>query len=331
MVRLRTVSPNSPGWSRRRRGAGFSYLAADGNPLGGDDVARIRALAIPPAWRDVWICPFPNGHLQAVGTDDAGRRQYLYHPDWRTRRDRMKFDRVLEAAHHLVGARRRVARDLAASGMPRERATALAVRLLDQGYFRVGGDAYAEGGSFGLTTLERRHVRLRRGLLVFRFTGKSGIEHTIEIDDPEVIETLAPLRRRRSGERLLAYRARHRWVDLAAADVNAYVHDLFGDGFSAKDFRTWHAGVIAATSLALTEESGETTASRQRAVRAAVDEVAGYLGNTPAIAKGSYIDPRVIDLYESGVTITAVARKRHRNPSIRQAELERAVLEMLAE
>lgn len=330
MVRLRTVSPTSRGWTRRRRGAGFSYLDADGAALAREDVARIRALAIPPAWRDVWICPYANGHLQAVGTDDAGRRQYLYHPDWRLKRDRMKFDRVLDAAHLLGAARRRVARDLAASGMPLERATAVAVRLLDLGCFRIGNDIYAEGGSFGLTTLERRHVRLRDGVLVFCFTGKSGIEHTIEIEDAEVVEALVPMRRRRAGERLLAYQRERRWVDLAAEDVNAYLADLFDGDLTAKDFRTWHATVLAATELALTDESGDTKASRKRAVRDAVGQVAAYLGNTPTIARNSYIDPRVIDLYESGTTIGEVVRKRHRNPEIRRAEIERAVLEMLA-
>lgn len=329
MVRLRTVSSHSRGWSRRRRGAGFSYLDADGAPLAPDDVARVRALAIPPAWRDVWICPYPNGHLQAVGTDDAGRRQYLYHPQWREQRDRLKFDRVLAAAQHLQAARRRVARDLAAAGMPRERAAAVAVRLLDEGYFRIGSDVYAEEGSFGLTTLQRRHVRLRGGVLVFTFTGKSGIEHTIQIEDREVVTALQPMRRRRSGERLLAYQRQRRWVDLAADDVNAYLREVIDGELTAKDFRTWHATVIAATALALTDEPGKTRASRNRAVRAAVEEVADYLGNTPAIAKGSYIDPRVIDRYEQGTTIAAVARKRHRNPDIRRAELERAVLDLL--
>jgi len=330
MVRLRTVSPSSRGWTRHRRGRGFTYVDADGAALPAEDVERVRGLAIPPAWEHLWICPYPNGHLQAVGTDVAGRRQYLYHPDWRVKRDRLKFDRVLDAAHRLGAARRRITRDLAESGMPRERATAVAVRLLDQGYFRIGGDAYAEGGSFGLTTLERRHVRLHDGVLVFTFVGKSGIEHTIEIDDAEVIEAVRLMRGRRSGDRLLAYQQQRHWVDLAAGDVNAYLAELFEGELTAKDFRTWHATVIAATSLALTDEPGETKASRKRAVRAAVVEVSEYLGNTPTIAKNSYIDPRVIDLYDSGTTIEDVARKRYRNPESKQAALEKAVLEMLA-
>jgi DNA topoisomerase-1 len=330
MVRLRTVSPSSRGWTRKRRGRGFSIVDASGRPVSPEDAERVRSLAIPPAWRDVWICPDPRGHLQAVGTDDAGRRQYLYHPDWRVQRDRLKFDRVLDAAHRLEAARRRIARDLTETGMPLSRATAVAVRLLDQGYFRIGGDVYAEEGSFGLTTLERRHVRLRDGVLLFRFVGKSGIEHTIEIDDPDVVEALARMRRRRSGDRLLAYQRDRRWFDLAAADVNAYLAELFEGELTAKDFRTWHATVIAATALACSDEPGDTSASRRRAIRAAVEEVAEYLGNTTTIAKNSYIDPRVIDRYESGTTIADVARKRFRSPETRQAALERAVLQMLA-
>ena len=185
MARLRRVSPTMRGWTRRRVGKGFTYRDAEGRPLAAEDVARIRSLAIPPAWKDVWICPLANGHIQAVGTDDAGRRQYLYHPDWRVKRDKQKFDRVLTAAAHLPRARRQVAKDLAAAGMPRERAAAVAVRLLDVGYFRIGSDAYADAnGSFGLTTLERQHVRRSRAGLRFCFVGKSGVEHCIDIDDP---------------------------------------------------------------------------------------------------------------------------------------------------
>jgi len=330
MVRLRTVSPSMPGWTRRRQGRGFAYLGADGRPLPPEDVERIRALVIPPAWRDVWICPFPHGHLQAVGTDDAGRRQYLYHPQWRLKRDRMKFDRVLAAAERMEKARRRITADLALSGMPLERSTAVAARLLDVGAFRIGNDVYAEAGSFGLTTLERRHVHQRNGVLVFSFTGKSGIEHTIEIADPEVSEALRAMRRRRSGERLLAYQQRRRWLDLVADDVNGYLRDLFDGDLTAKDFRTWHGTVLAATELALTDEPGTSEASRKRAVRAAVQQVADYLGNTPTVARSSYIDPRVIDLYSNGTTIGEAARKRHRTPESRRRALERAVLEMLA-
>jgi DNA topoisomerase I len=333
MARLRTVSPNARGWTRRRVGKGFVYLDGDGQRLPPEEVERIRSLAIPPAWKDVWICPYPSGHIQAVGTDDAGRRQYLYHPDWRVKRDQMKFDRVAEAARKLPRARREVLAHLGLDGMPLERASAAAVRLLDLGYFRIGSDAYTDAnGSFGLTTLERRHVRCRGQRLVFSFTGKSGIEHTIEIEDDVVRAALDRMRRRRGGgDRLLAYQNSRRWTPLDAPTVNVYLRELLGGDLTAKDFRTWHATVLAATALAMSDEPGDTKRSRQRAVKAAVQEVADYLGNTPTIAKNSYIDPRVLDLYEDGTTIASVARKRHRSPDVRQAELERAVLRMLAE
>lgn len=333
MARLRTVSPNARGWTRRRAGKGFVYLGADGQRLPTEEVERIRSLAIPPAWKDVWICPYPSGHIQAVGTDDAGRRQYLYHPDWRVKRDQLKFDRVAEAARKLPRARREVLAHLGLDGMPLERASAAAVRLLDLGYFRIGSDAYTDAnGSFGLTTLERRHVQCRGQRLVFSFTGKSGIEHTIEIEDDVVRAALDRMRRRRGGgDRLLAYQNSRRWTPLDAPTVNVYLRELLGGDLTAKDFRTWHATVLAATALAMSDEPGDTKRSRQRAVKAAVQEVADYLGNTPTIAKNSYIDPRVLDLYEDGTTIASVARKRHRSADVRQAELERAVLRMLAE
>ena len=333
MARLRTVSPNSKGWTRRRAGKGFIYLDAGGERLPAEEVERIRSLAIPPAWKDVWICPYPSGHIQAVGTDDAGRRQYLYHPDWRVKRDQLKFDRVTQAARKLPRVRREVMAHLGLDGMPLERASAVAVRLLDLGYYRIGSDAYADAnGSFGLTTLEKRHVRARGGRLVFTFTGKSGIEHSVEIDDADVLAALDRMRRRRGGgDRLLAYQASRLWTALDAAAGNLYLRELLGGDLTAKDFRTWHATVLAATALAMSEEPGDTKRSRQRAIRAAVVEVSEYLGNTPTIAKNSYIDPRVIDLYEDGTTIAAVARRRHSSPDQRQAALEKAVLQMLAE
>lgn len=331
MTRLRRVSSNAPGWTRRRAGRGFRYADADGRTLPAPDVARIKALAIPPAWRDVWICPVLNGHLQATGVDAAGRRQYLYHPSWREARDKLKFDRVAEAAAHLPRARRQVASDLARPGMPLERAAAAAVRLLDLGYFRIGNDFYADtNGSFGLTTLERHHVRRRGSGLVFHFVGKSGIEHLITIADPRVVDALQLMRKRGDkGQRLLAYRDEQGWVDLTSGTVNAYLVELFGGGITAKDFRTWHATVIAAEVLAMTTEPGTTAASRKRAERQAVAEVAGYLGNTPAVARSAYIDPRVFEHYESGSTIGEVAARRYPDPDRRQAALERAVRTLL--
>jgi DNA topoisomerase IB len=333
--RLRRVSPNTPGWTRRRADRGFAYADASGKPLNRDEVERVRSLAIPPAWCDVWICPLPNGHLQATGLDAAGRRQYLYHPAWRIQRDRAKFERVTSAAQQLPEVRGRVASDLATAGMPLARAAATAVRLLDLGYFRIGNDYYADAnGSFGLTTLERRHVRGSADGLAFRFVGKSGIEHQVTIGDADVLAAVQAMRRRHGGERLLAYRNGAGWADLGSAAVNAYLAELFGGEFTAKDFRTWHAGVIAAEALARSPEPGATEASRRRVMRAAVVEVADYLGNTPAVARASYIDPRLFDLYESGLTIAdALAQMddAHGGPGVsgRQEALERAVLELL--
>jgi DNA topoisomerase I len=327
MARLRRVSPQMKGWTRRRAGRGFAYYDAEGGRLPNEDIERIRSLAIPPAWQHVWICPWPNGHIQAIGTDAAGRRQYLYHPDWRIKRDEMKFDRVKVAGTRLAKARERIIDDLRGEGMPLARAAATATRLLDLGYFRIGSDAYADAnGSFGLTTLERRHVRRQGQDLIFSFTGKSGIEHSITISDPHVIESLNLMRRRRGGStRLLAYRGEARWADLDASAVNAYISQMIAEDLTAKDFRTWHATVLAAVALAESPEKGDTKTSQKRAVKAAVEEVAAYLGNTPTIARKSYIDPRVIDQYESGVTIKMTLAKRYRDDSSRQAAIEKAV------
>jgi len=330
MTRLRRVSPRATGWKRIRSGRGFRYLDGSGQPLPPEQVERIRSLAIPPAWQDVWICPYPNGHLQATGTDAAGRRQYLYHPAWRVLQDRSKFDRVAAAALRLPTARDQVVSDLGRGGMPLERAAATAVRLLDLGYFRIGNDYYADAnGSFGLTTLERRHVRRQGGGLAFRFVGKSGIEHQVTIEDAMVIDALQVMRRRRGGDRLLAYRQGPGWVDLASGPVNAYLAELFGGGITAKDFRTWHATVIAAEVLALSPESGKTTASLKRAVRSAVGEVASYLGNTPAVARASYVDPRIVEAFVAGETIAPAATASYPSAEQKQAALERAVLELL--
>ena len=331
MVRLRTVRPGSRGWTRRRVGRGFTYVDDAGVRISTQDVERIKSLAIPPAWEEVWICPFPNGHIQAVGKDAAGRKQYLYHPDWRTKRDEMKFDRVLQVARRLSKTRASVLEHLELPGMPLERAAATAVRLLDLGYFRIGSDAYTdENGSFGLTTLERRHVTRRRGKLLFAFVGKSGVEHSIEIDDPRCIAAVETMRRRRSSDpRLMAYQVSGRWLPLDAAKVNDYLRTSTGGDMTAKDFRTWHATVLGAAALAQSTEPGHTAASRRRAIRAAMVEVSDYLGNTPAIAKASYVDPRVVDLYEDGVTIASAVRRRYPSAEARQAGLERAVLRML--
>jgi len=334
MPRLRRTSPDQPGWTRRRAGTGFTYLDQQGHKLPADDARRIRELVIPPAWQDVWITPYANGHLQAVGTDAAGRKQYLYHPDWRTRRDAEKFERMMLFGKALTKARERVVLDLGSEGMPLERACAAAVRLLDLGYFRIGNDVYAaDNGSFGLTTLERRHVRKRQEKLVFTFVGKSGVHHSIEIDDAVVVSAIEVMRRRRAVDdpRLLAYRNGRSWRSVLPELVNDYVRETTGLHATAKDFRTWHATVLAAAALAETPEHGETQASRKRAVSGAMKEVSSFLGNTPTLARSSYVDPRVIEAYEEGRTIQRTTRRTFDTPDERQAALERATLRLLKE
>ena len=200
MPRLRRVSPDKPGWTRRRHGKGFTYLDEDGRRLAVTDVARIKALVIPPAWEDVWICPAPNGHIQAVGTDVAGRRQYLYHPTWREQRDEAKHVRVVDVAARLPAARSTVADHLALPGMPKERALALAFRLLDIGFFRIGGEGYAEeNGSYGLATIEQQHVRIDGDAVVFDYVAKSGQARLVAVEDAAVVDAVRTLLRRRSG------------------------------------------------------------------------------------------------------------------------------------
>ena len=331
MPRLRRTSPDDPGWTRRRAGKGFVYLDESGKPLSARRAQRVKDLVIPPAWEDVWITPYENGHLQAVGSDEAGRRQYIYHPEWRTRRDAAKHDRVLQFGRALSRARERVLTDLGTDGMSLERACAVAVRLLDLGYFRIGNDVYADKhGSFGLTTLERQHVRKQGKVLVFCFVGKSGVEHRVEIDDSATVAALETMRRRRGGEdRLLAWKDGRTWRSLDSARVNDYVRDATGLDATAKDFRTWHATVLAAAALAETDEPGETKASRKRAISGAMKEVAEFLGNTPTQARTSYVDPRVIDAYEEGETIRGTTRRNYAKADDRQAALERAVLRLL--
>jgi DNA topoisomerase-1 len=307
MVRLRRSSPDRPGWTRRRRGKGWSYLDEEGRPIADPQVLeRIKGLVIPPAWTNVWICPDPRGHLQAVGTDAAGRRQYLYHPQWREHRDREKHARVIEVARKLPAAREAVARDLAGEGLTRRRVLACAFRLLDLGFFRNGGEDYAaENGTFGLSTLHREHVTVHRdGSLTFTYLAKHGLERTITLHDPQVYAVVSQLARlRRPGEELLGYTGDDgSWRDITTTDVNEYVREHLGDA-SAKDFRTWHATVLAAMALAVSTPTLPSATARKRAVARAMKEVSTYLGNTPTVAKASYVDPRVVDLFHDGRTI----------------------------
>ena len=333
MPRLRTVSPKDPGWTRRRSGKGFTYLDQHGQKVVGPEVERCKQLVIPPAWKDVWICPVPNGHIQAVGTDDAGRRQYLYHEQWRLKRDKSKHDRVLEVAAKLPLARRRVAKHLRLPGMPYERALGTAFRLLDLGFFRIGGETYAESNqSYGLATIQKEHVTLEGRSVVFDYIAKSGKERYIALGDDLGRASVEELLARSEGEELLAYQAEDgEWHDVSSSDINTYVKQVVGGEVSAKDFRTWHGTVIAAVALAQADAAATTPSKRKRAVAGAMREVSLYLGNTPTVARASYVDPRLVDLFNDGVTIPAelAGRDRDLSDGVTHGKIEKAVLTLL--
>lgn len=366
-MRLRRSDPHRPGYTRRRRGRGFSYHDRTGAALTDPaELARIRSLAIPPAWREVWISPDPRGHIQAVGTDAAGRRQYRYHDVWRAQRDAAKFDHVLEVGACLPKVREIVAGHLQGRGLTRNRVMATAVRLLDVGCFRIGGEEYASGdeATFGLATLRREHVSVRRDGARFCYPAKGGVQRILDVRDDDVRSVVRTLLRRDSAHPdLLAYRDGAGWCDVRSADINGYLREVSGIDISAKDFRTWNGTVLAAVVLAADElavaaplgsprpstGSGDrpgpgtgpsdrpgpgagsaehtrsagasaryarataasvrrtrSAVSRRRAVGRTMREVAEYLGNTPAVAKASYVDPRVVDLFADGITIATL-------------------------
>ncbi|MBQ0906578.1 DNA topoisomerase IB [Micromonospora sp. U21] len=324
-MRLRRSDPGRPGYGRRRRGRGWLFLDPTGAPVRDpDQQARLRELVIPPAWQDVWISPYPNGHIQATGIDAAGRKQYLYHPLWREKQDEAKFDHMLEVARRLPALRERVGRDLGGRGLGRDRVLATVARLLDMGMFRVGSDQYAAGDepTFGVSTLRPEHARSRRGCVVFEFPAKGGIEQVRRIEDPELCQVLTDLRRRRRrAERLFGYWDGREWRDVRSDEVNGYLRDASGGEMTAKDFRTWHATVLAATELA-TVGPGRSMTARRKAVVAVMREVAELLGNTPTVARTSYVDPRVVDLYHDGVVVPV-------DPEAPREEAERVVLKLL--
>jgi DNA topoisomerase-1 len=335
MPRLRRVDCSGPG-IRRTPHAGFRYVAEDGSALRDSEaLKRIGGLAIPPAWKDVWICSDPRGHIQATGHDDAGRKQYLYHDAWRARQDRLKFDRMLEFAAALPQLRRRAERDLVRRGLVRRRVLACASRLLDLGFFRIGGEEYAaENETYGLATLRRRHLRFERGEARFDYRAKGGQRHAQAVADPLVLPTLRALkRRRRGGTQLLAYWQHRQWVPVRSAEINDYLKENAGD-FTAKDFRTWNATVLAAVALAGHDGQPRSAHARRRAATAAVKQVSGYLANTPAVCRSAYIDPRVFDRFDSGETIHAALERiaDRSNPSEfpDRERIEAAVLELLS-
>ncbi len=338
MLRLRRADCSALGIRRQRRGRGFTYIDERSHEPIRDrqTLARIDALVLPPGWNDVWICPYPNGHIQAVGIDSRGRRQYRYHDRWRERRDAQKFDQMLDFARALPRLREATSRHLRRREPTRERVLAGAARLLDRGFFRIGGEEYAhENGTYGLATIEKRHVLLQPGnVLVFDYPAKAGRRRLESIVDPQVYRLVVQLKRRRGGgNELLAFKEHGRWVDVRSSDINSYIKSATGGDFTAKDFRTWSATVLAAVAVAVSGPAAGSRTGRKRAISRAVHEVAFYLGNTPAVCRASYIDPRVFDRFDAGVTIAealdALGGADVGEPAV-QGDVETAVVALLA-
>ncbi|WP_455288532.1 DNA topoisomerase IB [Cupriavidus necator] len=319
---LRYVDDSGPGITRRRQGSGFSYLGPDGERVrDAATLARIAALAIPPAYESVWICPDPRGHLQATGRDARGRKQYVYHPEWATLRDTDKYARLAAFGAVLPRLRARAARDLRRNGMPREKVVAAVVVLLDATLVRVGSPRYAQqNGTYGLTTLRRRHVTVRGSRLRFQFTGKSGITHDVSVNDPRlarIVRNCADL----PGQCLFKYRDGNGDIrEIGSADVNAYLQELTGGDFTAKDFRTWAGSVHALAILRKLPEAASETA-RKKAVADAIREVAHQLRNTMAVCRKCYVHPDVIDAYLAGAL-----QARGRAPSATRLRADEARL-----
>ncbi len=330
---LRYSSDASPGLSRHRAGRGFSYREPDGRRVGDTEtLRRIKALAIPPAWTDVWICRWPNGHLQAVGRDARGRKQYRYHQRWRTRRDTDKFDRMLAFAGALPAIRKRCDRDLGKSGLPREKVLAAVVRLLELTLIRVGNDEYARlNKSFGLTTLRTRHARIEGTAIRFRFRGKSGQSHQVDLRD----RRLANVVRRCQdlpGQELFQYIDETDEVqDVASEDVNDYLREAAGGDFTAKDFRTWAGTVLAYRALRALQPGDDEREAKQNVVEA-MRQTAGALGNTPAVARRSYVHPAVLEAYLDGAiagALVEVAEEQVTPPPATTPKEEAAVAKLL--
>jgi len=339
--RLRRADCSAPGIRRRRAGRGFVYVDPTGTRIAEPEIVeRARALVIPPAWTDVWICTDPRGHIQATGVDARGRRQYRYHDLWRLRRDREKFDHMLDFAQALPKLRHAASEHLAIDAMAQERVLACAARLLDLGFFRIGTEGYAEENqTYGLATMHKRHVRLEPPSTVnFDYMAKGSKRRLQSVVDPDVYAVVQALKRRRGGTpELLAWRRGRSWVDVRSTDINVYIKEVTGGDFSAKDFRTWNATVFAAVALAVSTGASSAT-GRKRAVTRAMQEVARYLGNTPAVCRSSYVDPRIVDRYLGGATIApalelamaeAPADPAQAGTLLTQGPIEEAVLDLL--
>lgn len=332
---LRYVSDDRPGITRHARGKTFAYRAPGGAAVrDAETLGRIRSLVIPPAWTDVWICPYENGHIQAVGRDARGRKQYRYHPRWREVRDESKYGRVIAFGEALPHIRRRVTADLRRRGMSREKVLATVVRLLETTLIRVGNDEYAQqNGSYGLTTLHNGHAKVRGGQITFEFKGKSGKRHRVDVRDPQIAKLVRKCQDL-PGQDLFGYVDEAGVVrDVTSDDVNGYLRDIAGEEFSAKDFRTWAGTVLAAVALREFEEFSSQKQAKGNVVRA-VEAVAKMLGNTPAVCRRCYIHPEILDGYLTGQTIATLRQSAEQRLSGSLAKLkpeEAAVMMLLRE
>jgi DNA topoisomerase-1 len=307
---LRYVMDDRPGIRRMKSGSGFRYVAPDGSPVRDEKtLARIKALAIPPAYKDVWVCPFANGHLQATGIDERGRKQYRYHAKWREARDENKYARMMAFGAALPKIRAATQKHLALAGMPREKVLATIVQLLEKTLIRVGNEEYARTNkSHGLTTMRNRHVAVEGSHVTFSFKGKSGVRHAIELQDRRLARVLTKLTDL-PGQELFQYLdengATH---SIGSADVNAYLKEISGEEFTAKDFRTWAGTILAA--LALQElESFDSPTQAQRNVVAAIENVAKKLGNTPSVCRKCYVHPAILDSYIDGSLVETLQQR----------------------
>ena len=319
---LAYVNDQEQGIRRVADKEGFSYVDEDGSAVKDEaTLARIKALAIPPAWTSVWICPDPNGHIQAIGRDQKNRKQYRYHPEWRADRDARKYDRMAAFGRALPRLRKRVAVDLARRGLPREKVLAAVVSLLELTLIRVGNDEYAkQNKSFGLTTLRKRHLKLASGGAVFEFVGKSGKKHKTGFRDRRLARIVAACQELR-GQRLFQYLdddGQRRAIE--SSDVNDYIRAACGDDFSAKDFRTWYGSLAALEALSLSPKP-ETQTEAKRTLNTCVKAVAGLLGNTPAVCRAAYIHPKVLEAFEA----SQLPKRRPSSPRARELALLRLV------
>jgi DNA topoisomerase I len=329
---LRYVTDSSPGISRKRHGKGFAYAGVDGKPIRDEaELRRIRALALPPAWSEVWICPSPNGHIQATARDAKGRKQYRYHRRWHKERDQTKYSRMLAFAQALPAIRKRVKADLALPGLPLEKVLATVVRLLESTFIRVGNQEYArDNQSFGLTTLRNRHVAVSGSTLRFHFRGKSGKQHKIELTNPQMAKIIKRCQDL-PGQELFQFLAEDgQQQSIGSAEVNQYLREISGQDFTAKDFRTWAGTVLAALMLSEIGEFESESQAKQNIV-AAIQEVSCRLGNTPAICRKCYVHPEILEAYMDGSLLTDLEIKRASPtkglPGLRAAE--KAVIKLL--